>query len=128
MTQPHITSNNRTNWSSKQETVSQPNQINYDDLLKKISNQNKDDKRINREGSIVRKDLRKLSFSNNDVSNEIDEHDEIKKLDKESIIPIPGLSVDILENNDGYSGKSTNWNDVNNNQLTNGPQWNPMTF
>ncbi|AEO93279.1 gp8 [Bacillus phage G] len=124
---PHISSNNRTNWSSPEETVSQPVGINYQQLIKDIEKKN-----IKRESSLVRKDLRKdlrkTSFRDEHFSNELEKNDSVNKLDQKSIIPIPGVMFDTLENNDGYSGKSGNWNDVTNNQLTNGPQWNPMTF
>lgn len=121
MKQPRIMSNNRTNWSSKQETISQPIGVDYTELSKKV-NKGKEAQ------NVIRNDLRKKSALNDNYSYEINKNDEVNKLDKNSIIPIPGVLFDDLENNDGYSGKSGHWNDVTNNQLTNGPQWNPMTF
>lgn len=122
---PNILSNNRTNWSSNKKTVSQPNGINYKQLFNDI---HRNDKQNKTENVINRKDLRKMSSPNDSYSKDLEKNDEINKLDKGSIIPIPGVMFDDIENNGNYSGKSGNWNDVNNNQLTNGPQWNPMTF
>lgn len=127
MKQPHITSNNRTNWSSEKKTSSQPKGINYQQLLDKLDNK-KEDKRFNIESSVNRKDLRKISFHDRNFSDEIEENDIVNKLDQKSIIPIPGVQFDDLENNGNYSGKSGNWNDTTNNQLSDGPQWNSMTF
>lgn len=125
MKDPYIQSNNRTNWSSEKETVSQPNGINYQKLIDAVS---KTDKRISKKSSVVRKDLRKKSNMHDNFSQELDAEDGVNKLDNKSIIPIPGVMFDDLENNGNYSGKSGNWNDTNNNQMSNGPQWNPMTF
>ena len=125
MKQPRIMSNSRTNWSPNEETVSQPSGINYESLIEKIGNS----KEIKKDtGMDFRKDLRKQSFYDKNYSDEIDKNDDVNKLDQKSVIPIPGVMFDDLENNGNYSGKSGNWNDVTNNQLTNGPQWNPMTF
>lgn len=120
---PHIKSNGRTNWSSNRDVVAQPSGLNYEQLQKSISDV--DDKRnhsIKKESSVVRKDLRKLS-SDDFIAKDVNENDEVNKLDQKSVIPIPGLMFEYLENTNGYSGKS-NWTDTNNNSMSNGPSWN----
>lgn len=125
--EPHIQSNNRTNWSSNREAVAQPKGLNYEQLLQSISNKNDLRNRpIPKESSVIRKDLRKdlrKTSSDSRISRDIDKADEVNKIDKDSIVPIPGLMFEYLENTDGYSGKSPNWTDNNNNMMSDGPQW-----
>lgn len=122
---PFIKSEDRTNWATRKETVAQPNGIDYQELLKSI--QNIDNKNLNKENFIIRKDLRKVSKDEKHISYELNENDDVNKLDKSSIIPIPGLMVEYDQNESGYSPPS-HWNNPTLNNDIGGVQWNPMTM
>lgn len=98
-----IKSPNYTSWGNSNESVKQPNNINYNQLFEKLSQKEKQEK----EKSQV-KDLRTLSkqSAQSHTHNEIT--DSVEKIDKKSIIPVPGLMVQ-HENSESDWQPSSEW-------------------
>lgn len=88
-----IKSPNYTSWGNSNESVNQPSGINYDQLFNKLAEVKKS----------PMKDLRKpLS------KQATEEEDAVSKIDKSSIIPVPGLMVE-HENSESDWQPSSEW-------------------
>lgn len=93
-----IKSPNYTSWGNSNESVKQPNGVNYGQLFEKLSEAEKKVNKIN--------DLRKSISKQSDSHTNVDES--VQKLDKKSIIPVPGLMVE-HENSESDWQPSSEW-------------------
>jgi hypothetical protein len=95
----------KTRWIDQRVSINQPTGIDYEQLSKKIDN---------------KKDLRKKSYKIEDLN--LNENQSLKDIDKKSIIPIPGMLIDIENSNSDTRPPDSDW------IAPHGPQWGPMTL
>lgn len=120
MNNPYIKSSQHTRWSDQREAVAQPNGINYDQLSRLMEKQASPSSLENKkEDAINRKDLRKVSFIED---NNLKDDDSLKEIDNESIIPIPGMLIEHENSESDMKPPESNW------IAPHGQQWGPMTL
>lgn len=91
--------------------VKQPDGVDYDLLLKQLSNNEK----------VNIKDCRKTKKVSNSNEININESEKVKDIKKDNIIPIPGLVIE-YENSESDWMPSSEWH------TPHGPQWTPMRY
>jgi hypothetical protein len=71
------------------------------------------------------KDLRKKS-SNSLYTDKVDEDDEVRGLEQNSVIPVPGLLIE-QDNSGTNQANPSSWNNPNNGNEITGPSWTNYT-
>lgn len=119
MSQPKIKSSQQTRWSNQRDHVEQPKGIDYNQLLESMNKESEKDKSLEKKSGKF-KDLRKKSYVF-DKDTSVEQDESLKNLDKNSIIPVPGLMVEYEDSNSNQRPPDSNW------IAPHGPQWGPMT-
>lgn len=108
-----IKSSQHTLWLGQQGTTAQPNGVNYDQLAGLLKG-NEEKTQV-----VSKRDLRKKSY----VTELSDHKDEtLKEVDKNSIIPVPGMLIEHENSESDMKPPESNW------VAPHGQQWNPMTM